>query len=132
LSKLLFIKLAPFWILALIIGSLLPHAAKVAMGTSPPPGQPITMQIAWTHRLVHYAAFGSTALLLFVIARNARERQAALLATIALGVGIETLQHVIYKSSFETLDACDDAFAACAVSVTRSLVRRTTGNLIRT
>ncbi len=106
-------KIAPLWILIVITGSLLPQKAKVAMGTSPAAGKPVTVQIARTHRLVHYSAFGSTALLLIAIALSARQRRAALLGTIALGVGIEALQHVIYRSDFETIDARDDMIAAC-------------------
>jgi hypothetical protein len=126
LKRSFFVKLAPLWILALVVGSLLPQDAKIALGTEPREGQRVTSQIAWTHRLVHYGAFGSTALLLMVIARNARQRQAALLATIALGVGIEALQHVIYGSDFEAIDARDDVFAACVVYLICYLVRRCT------
>ena len=71
--------------------------------------------IAWTHSLVHYVAFGSTVLLLMVSARRNWERHAALLATIALGIGIEKLQQFFYGSDFEMNDVRDDVFAACSV-----------------
>jgi len=112
-----------FWIAALVIGSLLPQQAKVALGISTPEGQEFTRRTVWTHRLVHYAAFGSTALLLIAITREGRQRQAALLAVIALAVGIEALQHFIYRNDFETDDARIDAFAACAAYVIWHVVR---------
>ena len=126
LNRSFFVKLAPVWVLVLVAGSLLPQEAKVALGTCPRPGQPVTMRIAWTHRLAHYGSFGSTALLLILIARSAGQRRAALASTGALGVGIEVLQHVIYKSAFEPIDARDDVFAACAVYLIVFALRHST------
>lgn len=114
LKRAFIVNAVPLWIAALVVGSLLPQQAKVALGISTPEGQAVTRRMVWTHRLVHYAAFGSTALLLIAIARKGREREAALLAVIALAVGIEALQHFIYRNDFETDDARIDVFAACA------------------
>jgi hypothetical protein len=99
----------------LVIGSLLPEEAKVAMGTSTPEGNSVVARVAWTHSLIHYAAFGSTVLILMASARGNWQRHAALLATIALGIGIEKLQQLFYGSDFEMNDVRDDVFAACSV-----------------
>jgi len=72
-------------------------------------------RIAWTHSLVHYAAFGSTVLILMISVRCNWQRHAALLATIALGVGLEKLQQLFYGSDFEMNDVRADIFAACGV-----------------
>jgi hypothetical protein len=85
------------------------------MGTSTPEGNSIVARVAWTHRLVHYAAFGSTVLILMISARRNWQRHAALLATIALGIGIEKLQQLFYGSDFELNDVRDDMFAAGSV-----------------
>jgi VanZ family protein len=114
LKQSVFVKVACFWILALVIGSFLPQQAKVALGTSTASGQAVVARVAWTHGIVHYAAFGSTTLLLIVIARKPWQRHTAFLATIVLGVGIELLQHFLYGSDIELTDVRDDAFAACA------------------
>lgn len=117
-------KVALFWILAVVVGSLLPQPAKSVLGTSPRNGQEMTARIAWTHRAVHFAAFGSTALFLLLVARSTRQRQAAILTTVALGAGIEMLQHAIYRSEFESCDVRDDALAACLVYLLWFVVRR--------
>jgi VanZ family protein len=107
----------------LVIGSLLPEQAKVAIGTSTPEGSAVVVRIAWTHSLAHYAAFGSTVLILMTNARRNWQRHAALLATIALGIGIEKLQQLFYGSDFEMNDVRDDVFAACSVYLIWHVVR---------
>lgn len=124
LKRALIVKLVPLWIAALVIGSLLPQQAKVALGISTQLGQQVTRRMVWTHRFVHYAAFGSTALLLIAVARKGRQRQAAILAVVVLAVGIEALQHFIYRNDFETSDVRIDLFAACAAYLIWHVVRR--------
>lgn len=123
LKRSLFVSAVPLWIAALVIGSLLPQQAKVALGISTPEGQAVTLRMVWIHRLVHYAAFGSTALLLIAIARKGPRRQAALLAVVVLAVGIEALQHFIYRNGFEADDVRIDVFAACAAYLIWHVVR---------
>lgn len=107
--------------LVLIAGSLMPHSFKVALGTSGVSRATRNARIIRTHRLVHYSTFGFTAWLLLLVARNNRQRCAALITTITLGLGVEVLQHLIYRSDFEFNDVRDDALAACAVCLIRQL-----------
>lgn len=88
-----FVTPACFWILALLTGSLLPQSAKIALGTSTPDGQAVVARFVWIRGLLPYAAFGSTALLLLAISRKSWQRRTALLMTVALGAGIEFIQH---------------------------------------
>jgi hypothetical protein len=123
LKQSVFVKAAFFWVVALVAGSLLPQQVKVALGTSTPEGHAIVARVLRTHCAVHYAAFGSTALLLMAIARNSWQRHIALLTTIALGAGTELGQHFLYGSDIEMTDIRDDAFAACAVYLIWHVVR---------
>jgi len=92
-------------VLALVIGSILPEDAKVAIGTH------------YQHRLYHLLSFGSTAYLLTLIARTARERLYALLFVIALGAALEFSQHGIFGNPIEWWDIRDDTLGAFAAAL---------------
>jgi len=66
------------------------------------------------HRVVHFAAFGASALLLVSMSRSSSQKMAALLTVIGIAVSVELLQHVIYGCSFEAWDVRDDTLAAIA------------------
>jgi len=102
MSRQLLIRIAPFWILLVLIGSFMP-GAKHALGTS---------SSILTHRLYHVASFGSAALILLLIADNGPRRLAALLGVVTLGVLIEFLQHSIYSIPVEWWDIRDDSVSA--------------------
>lgn len=117
-SRKVYALLAPVWLLCLIIGSLLPYEAKVAMGTRP--GYPVNPRlpvVTLKHRFFHWLSFGGTALLLCLLARTRYQDQAATAATIALGCGIEYAQHAFYHGRIEWWDMRDDSYAALAVLV---------------
>jgi hypothetical protein len=103
-SRIFLIRISPLWVLSLVIGSLLPGAAKTALGTHVPV----------QHRLYHALAFGATAYLFLLIARGARERLYALLFTIGLAVAIEYLQYRISGGVFEWWDVRDDSLGVLA------------------
>lgn len=127
----LYKAIAPIWLLVLIVGSLLPYEAKVAMGSRPGyPVSPKTRVATLKHRTFHWLSFGSTALLLMLLARGRKEDLLATTATMALGMAIEWTQHVMYHSRLEWWDVRDDTYAALAAlllvlftPVKRALVR---------
>jgi hypothetical protein len=105
MPRTLLARVAPIWVLALVIGSVLPDAAKIAIGTH------------YWHRLYHLLSFGSTAYLLTLIARTTRERLYALLFVIALGAAIEFSQHAIFGNSIEWWDIRDDTLGVLLAAV---------------
>jgi hypothetical protein len=110
--KPILVFLAFCWIAAIIAGSLMPNGGKALLGIEPHGNQGISPQIASNHKLVHYAAFGSTTLLLLLLARNRKQEIGALAITIVLGFCLEAGEHVFYHSPFEYSDVFDDAVAA--------------------
>ncbi len=99
------VRIAPFWILLVAVGSLMPEAAKRALGTN--------ASVLW-HQCYHFASFGSAALILSLIAPTAPKRVAAFLSVVALGLLLESLQHAIWHNPMEWWDVRDDALAAAA------------------
>lgn len=90
------------------------------------PSRPAPMHIA--HRELHFLAFAITALLI------PRKPLQSLTLTVAFGVTLEFLQHLIYHNPMEWWDVRDDAIGATAaiillwgISVLRaSAIRKTT------
>ena len=114
-----------FWIVAVIVGSLLPYGAKQAIGTErtgpiqTPQGQ-VGISV---HRIYHFAVFGVMALLGFAAARSKTERAAAAGGVFALGVLIEVAQHLYYGNELEWWDIRDDGFGVLAGAATFGLAR---------
>jgi hypothetical protein len=65
------------------------------------------------HRIVHFVAFGSLAILLSLIGRRIQHRLVALAAVIGFGLLIEILEFRLSTNKFEVWDVKDDALAAC-------------------
>jgi len=107
------VRIAPWWVLCVIIGSFLPGPSKDALGTTNPPEATAQGRVVATHRLAHFLTFGSTALLLVVIAETASQQLGAGLGVAALGFIIECTQYaVIGLTGIEWWDVRDDALAA--------------------
>ncbi|MFL6448259.1 MAG: hypothetical protein ACJ746_11295 [Bryobacteraceae bacterium] len=107
------VRIAPWWVLCVIIGSFLPGSSKEALGTANSPAAIAQGHVATKHRLAHFVTFGSTALLVVVIAETASEQLAAGLAVAALGLLIECTQYAVTGvSEMEWWDVRDDALAA--------------------
>jgi hypothetical protein len=110
---------APFWVIGLIVGSFLPGTLKDRLGTTAQPQSGhVVRQVALKHRMFHLASFGSTALILLVIAGNAREERKGAAFVLLLGCAIETLQ--CWQSNgvlFEWWDVRDDFYAVAAVFI---------------
>jgi hypothetical protein len=107
------VRLAPWWVLCVIIGSFLPGTSKQAIGTINPPEAVAQGRAGVKHRLAHYLTFGSTALLLVVVSETAIQQLWAGFGVAALGFVVECSQYALMGLSFmEWWDVRDDAIAA--------------------
>lgn len=107
----------------------MPNASKQRLHIEAPAHHVITGQIVSNHRIVHYLAFGSTALLLLLLTRGRKQEFAVVAATIFLGLCIEIAEHASYGAPFEYWDVIDDAIAvllAYAAFLSLTAARRTT------
>jgi hypothetical protein len=123
-------RLAPFWVLCLVIGSLLPSDTKVLLGTHPGVRRgPHKLRVTSPqHKIFHLVTFGSTALLFLRISTDKRQELLWMFAVVALGGMLEIAQHLIGGNEFEWWDVRDDTYGVLAVflgyklvSVTQSL-----------
>jgi hypothetical protein len=112
-------RIAPFWIACLILGSLLPGEAKIAIGSSRLSEQHLPPSAAelgeWKHRTFHIVGFGATAFLFLSIAGTATGELASMIGLLGLGVAIEYAQVFVYANRLETEDVRDDAYGVVAV-----------------
>jgi hypothetical protein len=118
LSRSLLRKIAPFWIVAVIVGSFMPYTFKQEMGTtlvlsvaSGDVGEQVTL---W-HRVVHFLLFGSTTAILVLIGRSSVVRAAGLIAALSLAFSIEFTQNLIDHYGVEWWDVRDDFTGAALV-----------------
>ncbi len=100
------------WVITLIIGSLSPDYVKDSIGTHS------------YHRLFHLASFGATAFLFLLILNTRRQEYIAAAGVFALGVTLETLQHLIFGSEFEWWDVRDDFLGILIALVTFRVLDR--------
>lgn len=107
-------RIAPLWIACLIVGSLLPGEAKIAIGSSRLSDQ--QQQKAgietgeWKHRTFHIVGFSATAFLFLAIARTAVKEFVSVAGLFGLGVAIEFAQVFLYANRLEPEDMRDDAY----------------------
>jgi hypothetical protein len=107
------VRLAPWWVLFVIIGSFLPGASKDALGTSNPPEVAGLGHAALKHRAAHFLTFGSTALLLVIISETTTQQLWAGLGVALLGLLLECSQYALLGlESIEWWDVRDDTIAA--------------------
>jgi hypothetical protein len=108
------VRIAPWWVACLIIGSFLPGAIKDALGTTNPLSEMAHGRAVLAHRLVHFTSFGSTALILMLIAETRAQQLAAGLGVAILGLMLECSQFSLLSLKYmEWWDVRDDALAAC-------------------
>ena len=108
--------IAPVWVLCLIGGSLLPGSVKEELGTiSHEQILHQTRRVTLKHRVVHFLAFGSTCLLLMLIAKDPLGEVLGAGFVVLLGCAIETAQYFIYPIPFEWWDVLDDLYATAAM-----------------
>jgi hypothetical protein len=94
-------RVAIVWIVCLIVLSLQPLRV------------PDTRVRNYKHQIEHVLAFGSTAMLLLVLARNRREVVSAVGGVVLLGIAIEISQYLIYSlPMLEWWDIREDTIGA--------------------
>ncbi len=112
------IRLAPWWILLVLIGSFLPGKSKEVIGTINPSKVASKGGVALKHRSAHFLTFGLTALLFVMIAETASEQLWAGLAVAGLGFLVECSQYAFLGlDALEWWDVRDDMIAAIATLV---------------
>jgi hypothetical protein len=116
IPRTLLVRIAPWWVLLVIIGSFLPATSKEAIGTLNTPEAATAGRAVARHRIAHFLTFGSTALLLVLISETAAQEIWAGFAVAALGFILECSQFaLIGLTEMEWWDVRDDALAAVAV-----------------
>lgn len=112
-------RIAPVWVVCLIVGSLLPGEAKIAIGSSRLSEQHLPPSAAelgeWKHRTFHIVGFGATAFLFLSIAGTATGELVSMIGLWGLGVAIEYAQVFFYANRLETEDVRDDAYGIAAM-----------------
>jgi len=102
---------ARVWISAVIVGSLMPGSAKVMLRGSESKHIHSRSSTGLRHRLLHFVAFGSSFLVLSLLATGKREELKAAGEVMAIGCIVELAQYFIYapRHFFEWWDVRDDA-----------------------
>jgi hypothetical protein len=121
------VRIAPWWIIILIVGSFLPGPVKSRLGTASAPVGIHHSTVPVRHRIVHFLSFGSTALILILIAGNRFQQLLAAASVAALGLAIESGQYsLLHLPYMEWWDVKDDAIASISALVLAQsgLVRR--------
>lgn len=110
------VRIAPWWVLLVIIGSFLPATSKEAIGTMNTPEAANEGRAVGRHRIAHFLTFGSTALLLVLVSETAAQEIWAGFGVAALGFILECSQFaLIGLTEVEWWDVRDDALAAVGV-----------------
>jgi hypothetical protein len=102
---------AILWISVVIVGSLLPGSAKITLYASESGSPQFRHTPNLTHRLIHFVAFGSSFLVLSLLATGRREQSEAGGDVLAIGCIVEVIQYFVYshRQVFEWWDVRDDA-----------------------
>ena len=96
----------------------MPVDAKKRIGTKDLAGPTSAAEhVTSGHRLYHFVAFGSTALLLLLVAATRGEQFAAVAGTILLGVSLEYVQHWVFHGALEWWDIRDDTIGVLLTGV---------------
>jgi len=107
--------LARIWISAVIVGSLLPGPAKAILHVSQGGPPRFRSSVDLKHRLIHFAAFGSSLIVLSLLANGRREQLKAAGEVMIIGCLVELAQYFIYlyasqyRHALEWWDVRDDA-----------------------
>jgi hypothetical protein len=111
-------RIIPFWVLCVTVGSLLPGRAKVAIGTTTPMRLEATHEVGGiAHQAIHFAVFGATAILFLLVSRSAWHDFIAVLSALGLGAALEMVQHILFGSVLEWWDIRDDGFGVVVAFV---------------
>jgi hypothetical protein len=118
--------LAGLWISAVVAGSLLPGTAKVSLHMSESASRQSRRSAGMTHRWIHFLAFGSTFLVLSLLASGRGETIQAAVEVIAIGCIVEVTQWAVYSHFrvFEWWDIRDDAIGIFMAFLLVPIARR--------
>jgi hypothetical protein len=107
---------ARLWITVVIAGSLLPGSASVHFHASENETAQVRQRANLAHRFIHFVAFGSSFLVLSLLATGRREELEAAFEVMAIGCIIELIQYLVYshRQVFEWWDVRDDAIGIIA------------------
>jgi hypothetical protein len=107
---------ARVWIAAVIVGSLLPGSAKITLRASEGKPTHAGKAVEIKHRFIHFLAFGSSFLVLSVLAKRRKEQLEAAVEVMIIGCIVETIQYFVYsyRHIFEWWDVRDDALGILA------------------
>jgi hypothetical protein len=108
------VRIAQAWLLMLVLGSLQPVRPGLMVGAA---------GAGW-HRGMHFLAFAGATLLLLVLARDLRQEIRNAMAVSLLGLSLEYLQHLIYRSPMEWWDVRDDGLAILAAFAVYQVIHR--------
>src|SRR5450432_231467 len=87
--------IARLWIIAIVIGSLLPGHSKESLGASTHKAVQNAGYVKIKHRVIHAFAFGTSCFLVSLLARNRREEFQAAGEALALGFLVELAQDIV-------------------------------------
>ena len=99
MPRVVFRIVAQVWLILLIVGSLQPARPSLVTGF---------------HREIHWLAFAGATFLLLLLSRNRRQEIWSAVGVFLLGLSLECLQHLLYRSPMEWWDARDDALSIIA------------------
>jgi uncharacterized membrane protein YgdD (TMEM256/DUF423 family) len=106
-------RIAPWWVLLVLIGSFLPGPGKKALGTLNSVKSHKGGDASSNHRFAHFLVFGSTALLFLMLAETRGQQIRAAVGVALFGLVIECGQYEILRlDQLEWWDIRDDALAS--------------------
>jgi len=117
---------ARFWISAVIVGSLLPGSAKVRLHVSEIKTKHSRNLVSISHRWTHIVTFGSSFLVLSLLAAGKREELKAAGEIMIISCVVELAQYFVYshRQVFEWWDVRDDAIGIVAAFLLLQIVKR--------
>ena len=118
--------IARLWIIAIVIGSLLPGPSKERLGASTHKAVQNAGYVKIKHRVIHAFAFGTSCFLVSLLARNRREEFQAAGEALALGFFVELAQDIVYAHGrvLEWWDIRDDAIGITVAFLAIQLIHR--------
>src|ERR1700733_3315871 len=114
------------WICVVVLGSLLPHSEKVLLHASEDDYKQLNNAAHMKHRFIHFCAFGSSFLMLGLLATSRKEELEAAAEVIAVDCIVELVQYFVYSHGqlFEWWDVRDDTIGVAAAFILVQMAHR--------
>jgi hypothetical protein len=121
------------WIIAIVVGSLLPGPSKERLGASTHKPVQNAEYVKIKHRVIHAFAFGTSCFLVSLLACNRREEFQAAGETMAVGFLVELAQDMVYAHGrvLEWWDVRDHDIGITVVFLAIQLIHRIQGHRFR-